>query len=73
VLDASAFAAFAPEAFASWTDDWAALFPPEDATSRAVLAGVSASHVLFAAMAEDTERGDALFAALVAAAAKAPK
>jgi methylenetetrahydrofolate reductase (NADPH) len=71
VVDAAAFGAWAPEAFAAWTADWAALYPPDDAPSRAVLGGVAASHALFCAVAEDTERGDALFAALAAAAKSA--
>jgi methylenetetrahydrofolate reductase (NADPH) len=71
VLAPDAFAAWAPEAYAAWRADWAVLFEgdaPEVATSRATLAAVADSHVLFAAMAEDTEKGDALFAALTAAA-----
>ncbi len=71
VVAAAAFGAWAPEAFAAWRADWAALYPAEDAASRAVLESVAATHVLFCAVAEDTERGDALFGALAAAAKQA--
>lgn len=67
VADRAAFAAWACEAWALWSLDWAPLFPEEDATSRAMLQALAHSHVLFLALGEDTQQGDALFTALCGA------
>lgn len=67
VASRAAFRAWAEEAFALWTHDWAALAAADDEATRKVCADMCASHALVFLMAEDAHAGGALFDAVQAA------